>query len=315
MIKARPSYRLACSLFALSLGLSQPVLATPSHAVEIMPQDVRPITSTTTQKIDIAATLERAQAAYKAENYFQSAKDYQAVYVHDPAHFAARIGLGNAALALGQGELAFDIFEDLHAHSQTSSNTQAADIFSGYILAEIMTNRSEDIEVRINDALEVTRTDPRLWNALGRELDRQARWEAAQNAYIKALETGRAHSAIINNLGMSLLLQGRRAEALTKFQHAVNLNPHKHLYDNNRRLTHLLLDEYSQALKPVSGDINLSDSQAADLFNDAGYIAMQSKNFDRAQSLLERAVSLSPHYHETAYKNLETLRSLQKKPT
>ncbi len=268
----------------------------------LKPLDIKPVLISSVDTFDVSAMMERAHVAYRQEDYTLSAKYYQQVWIRQPENIKARIGLGNAALALGQGGVAYELFSNIDL--QTLSEPQRTQLFSGWVLSEIMTRQTVDTEVRLNAALERTQDDPRLWNALGHELDKQDRWDAAQNSYVNALATGRAHSAIVNNIGMSLLLQDRRQAALEKFEQALIMNPRQTRYDNNRRLTLALMERYPEALRSID------DKRAAQIFNDAGYIAMQQKKYALARGLLTQAVNLSPKYHVKAKANLDRLASL-----
>lgn len=255
------------------------------------------------ENFDIAEALSAAQTAYDAEQFERAAHLFQQAKLHSPPmgieNLSAKIGFGNSALALGHGDRAFDVFRTLPETGLPSD--RQAEILAGLVLSEILSGKAVDAEVRLNDALELTHSDPRLWSALGRFYDGQGRWLAAQDCYLRALSTGRAQSSVVNNLGMSLLLQGRVDEALEKFDHALSLRPGTALYDNNRRMALVMQTKYQQA---VAG---LKDVRAAQIFNDAGFMAAKRGDTRIAKELFEAALRISPVYHAKAAANLEAL--------
>jgi Flp pilus assembly protein TadD len=201
------------------------------------------------------------------------------------------------ALKLGDADAA------MHAYKNIKIDFDAAPpaLIANYVLAEIATGKVDDIELSLNLALERNLQDPRLWSALGQFYDKQAEHMRAQDHYIKALKMGGPKAAIINNMGMSLLLQGRREAALKKFEHAIELDQDNQLFDNNRRLVLALQADYQAATE------GLTDHRAADILNDAGYIALQRGEMKLAARLLEHSIRLSPRHHQKAQANLEAL--------
>jgi len=171
---------------------------------------------------------------------------------------------------------------------------------------------------RLKSALDAAPTDERLWSALGKSYDQNKDWIAAQEAYAQALEHGQDWPNAINNMGMSLLMQGRYEKALDKFAQAAQIAPSKALYDNNRRLTLVLMRQYDRALDDLETDDletddletdDMAESRAAQLLNDAGYVAMMQGDRDRAKTLFEYAIARSATYHAKAYANLAALRA------
>ena len=287
------------AVLALSACASIPVLepegASLLESAETPVIAVRNIAVPSEDLFDVAATLTAAKTAYDNGDYAQALAGFNTVISADKDNEAALLGFGNAALALGKGAAALQAFQRL------KPDTAAA--FSGLVLAEIIARKSADIELRLNEALERDQSDPRLWNALGQYFDNQNRPLLAQDNYLKAIATGRASAGAINNLGMSYLMAGRRQDALAKFEQALSMQPDNHLYDNNRRLVLALSHNYAQVTH------NLPDHRAADILNDAGYIAKMQGDRVAAQQLFEAAIEASPRYHSVAMENLSSLTS------
>ena len=104
---------------------------------------------------------------------------------------------------------------------------------------------------------------------------------------------------------MSFLAQNKYQGAQSHFKYAVTLAPENTQFQNNYRFALLMAGEYRAALN------NVSDDEAGTLLSDAGYIAMQRKDYALARVLLEKAVEVSPRYNPRAVQNLEKLKLRQ----
>jgi len=289
----------------LIAGLALPAAAKDAQTPLPRAHDIRPVVSSSVDDFLAPAALVTAQAHYDAENFPQAYVGFRDIILRDPNHRDARIGLGNSALALGRTAQAYGLFTQLAKDPYTPA--QKGPIVAGLVLTEIAQRTDIDVEVRINDALEITLDDPRLWNALGRFHDTAGNSLIAQDAYVRALETGRAASSVVNNLGMSYLMRGDLALAKAKFEQAILLNKDKKLYDNNRRLVLALEGHYEKAAQ------GLGHTRTADILNDAGYIAMQRGENRTAEILFRKAADISPAFHLKAKSNLETLKHRMRK--
>ncbi len=260
-------------------------------------ENIKLVESVSHSKMNADETLSQAHQAYENEQYGKSLDLYNRVVLRDPSHLSARIGFANAALALGKADLAREQFLQLTEYGL--DETQMDQVLAGLALADVFSGKSKAPIHRLSEALKHIDADPRLWSAKGQFLDAQGDWLEAQDAYIAALKTGRAHSKTINNMGMSLLKQGRIDEAKAKFEQALELQPGSRLYDNNRRLALFMKKDIIEGLR------EFPENRAASLLNDAGFIAMQNEEFVLAVYLLEKAIEISPTYHIKAVENLK----------
>lgn len=243
---------------------------------------------------EIKITLRDTAQAALAEGRCEAAIDPLQKLIWDKADDeAVRVELADCLLALGR-------IPDAAAHYAKISGPRA---LAGQALTDIALGQSKDAELALNAALEVNLSDIRLWNALGHFYDTAGRHMDAQDTYIRALAAGADHGIIVNNIGMSLLMQGRYAEAQDKFTQALDIDPDSRTFDVNRRLSLALLGDYDAAMRFVHPD------DAPQIYNDAGYIAMQRGQRPLARALFTLAMEVSPVYFETADKNLETLMS------
>lgn len=278
-----------CCLWA---SACQTTTVSPEPAPRV---DVRAITKPSQDLFDIDAALNAANAAMIAEDYARASEQFRAVIFADKDHISARLGYANALLAMGEGTKALAAF--------TALPEDVDGRLSGIVLSNIMTGQSVDAEVELNAALEFDLSDPRLWNALGQFYDGDGRTLAAQDAYLRALATGKASSAAVNNLGVSYLMAGRTDAAIAKFEQAHAMNSVTHLHDNNRRMALVLRGDMAGALSGLSG------MRAANTLNDAGYIAGLKGDAARAKTLFKAAMDMAPRYHAKAHDNLQALSS------
>jgi len=168
-------------------------------------------------------------------------------------------------------------------------------------LCDVAMCNAQDIELILNAALEGNLSDARLWNALGLYYDARGRHIDSQDIFIRAIASGSDRAAAINNMGMSLMRQRRYDEALAKFEQASALNPNSRRYDNNRRMVLALGYDFEAAIKDVS------QQRAAQVLNDAGYIALTRGRRDLAKQLFKRAIATSPVYFPVAEANLASM--------
>lgn len=224
---------------------------------------------------------------------------FYAAWLATPDSADVNIGLIDMALKTGKFEQAYAAASQLDIDPETAKPK----LLAAQVLAEIAVGKSSDPELRLNQALERSPNDPRLWNALGGFHDKQGQPLRAQDCYLQALKTGGTKASVVNNLGMSLLMSGDMRSALSKFEQASELEPNKKIYDNNRRLTLALLGQYEKAAA------GLTDDFAADILNDAGYIAKSRQDITQAAALFKAAIARSTSYHVRAHENLNELKS------
>jgi len=261
---------------------------------------------------DAQAELERAQEHYARGNFKAATRAYNILLLRSPKDFESRhtVMMGYADSALAQGSNPMLLSKAAKAYSLLTNEddlpvAMQKRLLSGQVLLEIAQGLCEDAEVRLNEALEVNIDDPRLWNALGRYHDQNQEWLVALETYVKALHVANKGAyptaPVINNMGMSLLLQNRTKDALQKFEQAHDLNADIQIYDNNRRLALILTGRVDKAVD------DLSDKKAARIYNDAGYLSAGTGRNGRARHFYKKAIELSPTYFEKAELNLLAL--------
>lgn len=278
-------------------------LVPPNAAAFVEPQlKVRPLSRVSPSLLAIKDPITLGVEARVNGDYDQAYIHFYTAWIATPNNEDVSISFADIALRVGNSIQAYQAVSELHIDPERAKPA----LVSVLVLAEIAVGNSFDTEERLNEALEGSPKDARLWNALGRHHDSTGHHGQAQSCYKKALETGGSRAGVMNNFGMSLLMQGQHVSALSKFTQAVEIDPADNLYDNNRRLTLALMGDYDGATK------GMGDRRASDILNDAGFIAMSRKNLELASGLFKAAIDQSATFHPKANANLEALQGSQR---
>ena len=267
---------------------------------------------------DTVGAHEKAKKLLRKGAYIKAYNEYQNLLQYLPKCALERdealLEFAETSLALaGQGthyrSQAREIFKDL-AQKQELPDEDKNRISAGQALLAAMDKSVKSPIDIIEAVLESRPKDARLWNALGRAHDQNSDWLGALDAYLQALnvthKSKRSRAPVYNNMGMSLLMQGRTKEALVKFKRARKGQPDIKIYENNYYLALILSDNLASKLG------GLEDSRLAQLYNDAGYIAAGKGERIHARTYYNKAIEISPVYFEKAVENLAALDELKR---
>ena len=302
-----------CVFTCLTVG----ACATTKPGMEVQ---VRPVLSNSSpveqQDFDIVTALDDAQELQRSSDYAASYDAYSVLLEHISSEKTTRemranilLGFADSALSLTWHGEEYEV-RARKIYTAISENIDSSEEHvrranSGMLLLELASLKPNEAEEHLRLALEGSPNDPRLWNALGKIHDGSENWLDALDAYVEALavakQAGTSTAAVVNNMGMSLLMQGRKKEALSKFKQANKSNPDMPIYDNNLRLAQTLSGNTNAAVK------DLSETRAAQIYNDAGVIAQAQGKSKKARSFYKKAIEKSPTYFELAEKNLAGL--------
>lgn len=151
--------------------------------------------------------------------------------------------------------------------------------------------------------------DPSLWrahNALGLIADRQRRPDMAERSYQAAISANPKNTQVLNNLSYSRFLAGRFESAIETVDRALSINPRLESAILNRALYLVKLNRHDEALESLKTILNEPDA-----YNNLGFFLMQEGEWTRAREDFEKAIALSPSYHDLAHQNLEKLSWLE----
>jgi len=256
----------------------------------------RPVSEYTTE-----GALVVAGKALAEERYRDAAGWFQKVLANERDHEAARIGLAEAYLGMGEYKQSLDTF-DLASASETADPR----ISQGRGIALLALGEADKAHDALTEAVRSDSSSWRAWNALGLYYDARDRWDKAEDAYRKACEAAPHEAVPQNNWGMSLMAQSRYEDAARKFARAVELAPASETAENNLRLALAHQGNYAEAMVGVA-----KEDQPRTL-NNLGYVAMLRGETGRARAYFLRAIDESPTFYEPASRNLSLLEGMEK---
>jgi Flp pilus assembly protein TadD len=262
--------------------------------------DVKQVT-TPTPAVSGEALLTAAEADIEARR-FQLA--YQRLARLDPAMLAtprAQLASGEVLLGLGESKQALAQFQVVQ-----SDEAYRARAYQGMALSLMALDDFSAAKTQLDQAVAADPDLWRSWMALGRVYDGNKNWAEAESAYAKALATQPKSPIVVNNIGMSLMMQHRYPEAAEAFKRALAADPTMEMTRTNLRIALAWQGQYDEAL------VGTRAAGRADALNNVGYVAMLRGDSQTAQKYFSQALELSPTYHERAARNLETLKLLLK---
>jgi Flp pilus assembly protein TadD len=211
----------------------------------------------------------------------------------------ARLAMAEVLLGLDRPHEALTRFEALQ--TDPAFQTRA---WQGMGLALLAIGNAGEAETQLDRAVAADASLWRAWAGLGRAHDQQKDWIAAAAAYEQGLEASPGSPLLLNNQGMSLLLQHRYAEAAISFEQAIAHDPTLETARTNLRIALAWQGRYEEAL------VGLQPGERANSINNIGFVAMLRGDHPAAQRYFAQAMEASPTYHQSAAANLETLKLL-----
>ena len=224
---------------------------------------------------------------------------YRAVLVKNPADDAARLGMAESQL--GQRKL-----DDARATFASLTDTPAYEALAhqGVGLVELRAGNLDAATTALKAAVDKNDALWRAWNALGQAYDLSKNWEASADAYAHALKNTPDASFVHNNIGVSLLAQGRYDDALKEFDGVLKINPKLTTARTNRQITLALMQRYPDA---VAG---MAPEDKARALNNIGYIAMLKGDYDSAEKYFDQAMQENPN-NKTVQENIDLMQHLK----
>ena len=244
-------------------------------------------------------TRRDADKKLAAFDYPRAEAGYRAVLAKNPTDNAARLGLAESQLGQRKLDEARATFASL---SDVSSYEALA--HQGIGLVEVRAGNVDAAIVALKAAVEKNDALWRAWNALGQAYDLSKNWQVSADAYAHALKNTPDTSFVHNNMGVSLLAQGRYDDALKEFDGVLKTNPMLTTARTNRQITLALMQRYPDA---VAG---MAPEDKARALNNIGYIAMLKGDYDSAEKYFNQAMQENPN-NKTVQENIDLMQHLK----
>lgn len=171
------------------------------------------------------------------------------------------------------------------------------DALEGAGIAAARAHEDKRAQARLQQARGQCTLSWRAWNTLGVLADHAGQWMAAGDAYARARALAPREPAVLNNMGYSLILQGRYADALVLLRQARGFAPADQKSVNN----------FDVATVAAGRSLNMSgdnDGDRARRLNNAGYAAMLEGRPDEAREYLKESQRVDPNFSERTANNL-----------
>jgi Flp pilus assembly protein TadD len=241
-----------------------------------------------------------AQADFTAGHYISARDRFARLVAGDPTNMKAKLGLAESLLALNDYTNALGAFKLLG-----DDPAYRAASLQGQGLALMALGQVDAAGAVL---LEAAKADPgswRSWNALGQYYDAKQQWAFARTSYDNALAASSAGAPVVlNNVGMSLMLQKKYAEAGSRFEAALKIEPGLVAARNNLRLALSWQGRYEDAAANPGRD------EVASILNNVGYIALLRGDYVQARIYLLKATEVSPSFNKIAWDNLRLLEAM-----
>ena len=244
--------------------------------------------------------LEMAEQAIAGGRLSEAEQLLERVFLVDAANVRAQLALAELRLASGDPAQAVGAFVRLVEDPVVGPRAR-----QGAGIAMLLIDAAETGVEHLRAAVEADSTLWRAWNALGSYYDSLGQWEAAAEAYGKALAERSDEAMLYNNRGFSFLMQGRLDEAVLDLQRALHLDPDMGPAQVNLRMALAWSGRYAHAM------MGATDEDMPRILNNVGYVALLRGDFDNAEAYLQRAMEADPSFNKIAWRNLAYLRDMR----
>ncbi len=141
------------------------------------------------------------------------------------------------------------------------------------------------------------------YNGLGVAYDLLGRYDEAQAMYELCLKVAPRSPIVLTNKGYSHYLSGSYQAAVNAFLRAIESDPGYRQSWTNLGLVYARMGRYNKAFQTLTRV--MSEAQA---YNDLGYFLMLEHRYEEAEYFLEQAIEMSPKYYQVAHDNLNDVR-------
>jgi Flp pilus assembly protein TadD len=256
---------------------------------------------------EVESVVFQAKKAELQGQYIEAIEQYKAALEKNQDDLAAQVGL--AGVYLRQGVLVEA--ESLLKRVSNSTTCTQLEQLSEKPVTPVIQDKADtpSLTETINQREEHKKNAEYCgvaWNGLGVIADIHSDFELAEKRYVRAIEYRPDDASFYNNYGYSLMMARHYEEAENILRKGYSLAPNSKRLRNNLAFSLAWMGRYSQALETFS--VTLDDPEA---YNNIGYIALLSHDYNRAIDLFEKAIELSPAFYVKASHNLRKARRLK----
>lgn len=236
-------------------------------------------------------------------------RDLRRLIVEQPDRLDLRLELVDHFESIGQADLVLE-------HLRLLAERFPADESLSLRLARNLRasgSRDEALRILRNLTSRQTIENPAVWSLTGILLDELERPMEGEAEHRRALELARADLDVYeNNLGFNLLAQGRRDEAVARFESALRLRPRSEVARNNLGAA-LAARSEGELDKPAILAHWMSLTDPASAHNNLAAVLIEQGRYAEARTELEQSLKLRFDL-PAAWKNLQLLSELDGQP-
>lgn len=269
---------------------------------------VRPLTTSTAiteqagpdaaerlENLSTAAHLERGSQALHQANLPIARLHFSMAIAKDPDLMDAYLGLAQTLVQEGHFAGAKTALgKILETHPE---HVKALTLLGHICRAE---GRSTEAVRHLRRANEVQADNPSILTELAMALEQMGHGEQAQSHYRQVVILAPRTPSAYNNLGFSLLLQEKYAEAVSVLEQGHALDSVDRVIKNNLALAYALDGQSVKALQLFEASVG-----RAGAYNNLGYLLMLQGDLRVAESALNRAMEANPVFYVRARENLD----------
>lgn len=200
--------------------------------------------------VNASSVIRIADRAREGGDVTMAANMYKRAVTMEPDNIVAHQRLGQALLELGDANGATE--ELKWVVEKDKKNPEARRLYANALAAA---EKYADAEKQLTEAIAL-KPDAKLYNSLGIVKDLQGEGEAARKAYNAGLELEPDDLTIRNNLGLSLALNNKAADAIKILQEAVKQRLATDKHRQNLALAYVMAGQSDTADRLLRLDMN-----------------------------------------------------------
>lgn len=259
-------------------------------------------TDESADQVDKIEMLEqKAAQLYRSGDNDKALIEYVNIINIDPRNENAYMKIGRIHESLKSYNLAGKAYQ-----SVLEINPENVSAREGLGISLLKQGNHDEAEVILADLVTYYPDRWRSHNGLGVIYDIKKMHTQALSHFKKADQLNPNNAEIANNIGYAYYLNGDWEQAKQYFLKAIQLDNTFDRAWSNMGLLYARRQEYKQS---VSAFEHVMEKHEA--WNQVGYLAMVSGDYEASEVQLKKAILIAPFYYEDAHKNLTRLEILQ----